>query len=67
MSDLLSKGKFPLPVDREAVRRDWAERGYDCRPFHDPPGREWRDFVHATNELVTVQKGGLNSPLGRMC
>jgi quercetin dioxygenase-like cupin family protein len=27
--------------------------------FIDPPGREWNDFVHSTNELVTVVEGTL--------
>ena len=27
--------------------------------FVDPPGREWNDFVHARNELVTVAEGRL--------
>lgn len=27
--------------------------------FVDPPGREWYDFVHARNELVTVAEGRL--------
>jgi mannose-6-phosphate isomerase-like protein (cupin superfamily) len=52
-------GKFPLPVDRNAVAKDWADRGYDCQPFSDPPGQEWNGFVHATNELVTVVEGRL--------
>ena len=25
----------------------------------DPPGREWNDFVHGCNELVTVVEGRL--------
>ena len=39
--------------------RDWKARGYDCRPFVDPPGQEWNNFVHQTNELVTVAEGRL--------
>ena len=57
--DLVVKGKFPAPVDQGAVGREWAGRGYDCRLFVDPPGREWNGFVHATNELVTVVEGVL--------
>ena len=57
--DLVVKGKFPAPVDQGAVGREWAGRGYDCRLFVDPPGREWNGFVHATNELVTVVEGAL--------
>lgn len=64
MDDLLVKGKFPRPVDPAAVERDWRRRGYSCHPFRDPPGRIWRDFVHTTNELVTVQRGRLEVTIG---
>lgn len=61
---LIQKRKFAAPVDRDAVARDWRARGYDCRPFTDPPGREWNDFRHATNELVTVVEGKLELTVG---
>lgn len=51
--------KFPVPLNREEVARSWSERGYSCDLFVDPPGREWNDFVHSTNELVTVIEGKL--------
>lgn len=51
--------QFAVPVDREAVARAWRKRGYSCDIFIDPPGREWNDFVHSTNELVTVVEGKL--------
>ncbi len=40
----------------------WTEgrgRGYSRDLFVDPPGRAWIDFVHASNELVTVMAGEL--------
>jgi len=51
--------KFAEPITREGVIRDWGKRGYSCDVFVDPPGREWNNFVHATNELVTVVSGRL--------
>lgn len=51
--------KFALPPNRETIAKSWKERGYSCDMFIDPPGREWNDFVHATNELVTVVEGKL--------
>ncbi|MEK9672631.1 MAG: cupin domain-containing protein [Rhodospirillaceae bacterium] len=51
--------KFPRPVDQAAVAANWAGRGYDCRPFTDPPGQRWEDFVHDCNELVTAVDGKL--------
>ncbi len=59
MDDWVTTGKFPPPIDKGLVTRDWGERGYSCDTFVDPPGREWNDFVHATNELVTVVEGRL--------
>ena len=60
----LRAGRFALPVDAAAVARDWQARGYDCQPFSDPPGREWNDFTHPTDELVTVIEGRLRLTLG---
>ena len=66
--EILKQGKFPPPVRREQISRDWAARGYSCGLFTDPPGREWLDFVHATNELVTVLEGRLPMTVdGKSC
>ena len=64
VADLIVKQKFPQPVDRDTVAADWRGRGYSCDLFVDPPGREWNDFVHATNELVTVAEGRLELTVG---
>lgn len=60
-----TRQKFPLPLDRDQVAQDWRKRGYSCEVFVDPPGREWNDFVHAANELVTVMVGKLKLTIGR--
>ena len=65
MADLLTKRRFKPPVRRETVRLDWERRGYSCQDFVDPPGREWNDFRHRTNELVTVLEGRLRLIVGR--
>lgn len=51
--------KFRTPINPAEVARDWSGRGYSCDQFVDPPGREWKDFTHRTNELVTVTEGRL--------
>lgn len=56
--------KFTTPLNRTQISNDWGERGYSCELFTDPPGREWNDFVHATNELVTVIVGTLRLTIG---
>jgi hypothetical protein len=38
--ELVARQRFPRPVDRAAVARDWAARGYDCRLFVDPPRQQ---------------------------
>lgn len=60
----LTRQKFPLPLDRDQIAQDWDRRGYSCDVFTDPPGREWNDFVHATNELVIVMDGRLKLTIG---
>ena len=59
MSYLVTRNKFSPTIVCDEVIRDWKARGYDCRPFVDPPGQEWNNFVHQTNELVTVAEGRL--------
>lgn len=56
---LVTRNKFSPPIVCDEVMRDWKARGYDCRPFVDPPGQEWNNFVHQTNELITVVEGRL--------
>jgi quercetin dioxygenase-like cupin family protein len=55
----ISHKKFSVPINRESVSNSWGRRGYSCDVFVDPPGREWNNFVHSTNELVTVIEGKL--------
>ncbi len=62
--DILQPGKYEAPVDGDLVAADWQKRGYSCNLFVDPPGQQWLDFVHATNELVTVVDGGLEMTVG---
>lgn len=57
--EYVTRKKFSLPVNRKEVSQSWGERGYSCDLFIDPPGREWNDFVHHTDELVTVVDGEL--------
>ncbi|HDN25552.1 MAG TPA: cupin domain-containing protein [Thioploca sp.] len=59
MSDGLVHHKFSAPVESAIVATDWKARGYSCDLFTDPPGREWNDFVHNCDEVVTVLDGQL--------
>jgi quercetin dioxygenase-like cupin family protein len=44
-------------MTKEQVANDWADRGYSCELWTDPPGQCWEDFTHATDELVIVLEG----------
>jgi uncharacterized protein YdcH (DUF465 family)/quercetin dioxygenase-like cupin family protein len=57
--EYVTHGKFRQPVDHGEVVRDWIERGFSCGAYTDPPGREWRDYRHDSDELVTVVDGRL--------
>ena len=57
--ELLVRSKFPTPVNQSSVDSDWRSRGFGCDLFVDPPGQEWNNFTHSTNELVTVLEGRL--------
>lgn len=57
--DFITRKKFSVPLNREEVAQFWSQKGYSCDMFIDPPGREWNDYVHSTNELVTVVEGKL--------
>jgi len=60
----VARERFARPVSEAAVGRDWRARGFSCIRFTDPPGRAWNDFVHDTNELVTVVEGRLRFTIG---
>jgi mannose-6-phosphate isomerase-like protein (cupin superfamily) len=45
------------PVEIAKVEQDWSERGFSCGLWVDPPGQVWKDYVHATDELLMVVEG----------
>ena len=47
---------------------DWQRRGFSCDIWTDAPGQVWRDFVHATDELVLPFEGDIELEFcGRVC
>jgi mannose-6-phosphate isomerase-like protein (cupin superfamily) len=46
-------------MDVAKIEQDWNQRGFSCDLWIDPPGRVWRDYVHATDELLMVVEGEL--------
>ena len=45
--------------DLAALERSFRDRGYSFGIFVDPPGRQWRGFVHATDEIVVPLEGAV--------
>ncbi|RVU33985.1 cupin domain-containing protein [Hwanghaeella grinnelliae] len=64
MTETVTRGRYAIPVEGEAVRAHWQSEGFSFGRFVDPPGQEWNDFVHATDEYVTVEDGRLEITVG---
>ena len=64
MRTTFEKSAFAIPVDLGAVEKEWRARGFSFGVFRDPPGQEWNDFVHATDEFVVVAAGELTISVG---
>lgn len=47
----------PTRIDRDVVRGIWAERGFSCDLWIDPPNQVWHDFLHDVDELVLLLEG----------
>lgn len=55
----LSSDPEGATIDPTAVKRDWENRGFSWGLWIDPPGREWKDFVHDTDELLMLTEGDI--------
>ena len=44
---------------KEALQKEWAEKGFSCDLWIDPPGQRWEDYVHDVDEVVYVMEGTL--------
>lgn len=57
----LSVKQWPqtTPITRENVAAAWSAEDFTCDLWVDPPGQQWLDFVHDTDELVVVREGRL--------
>ncbi len=64
MPDPFQRRAHALPVDHAAVEAAWRAEGFSFGVFRDPPGQEWNDFVHSTDEYVLVAEGRLRISVG---
>ncbi|MBX3464306.1 MAG: cupin domain-containing protein [Planctomycetes bacterium] len=47
----------PTRIDTEAIRADWARRGFSCEVWIDPPSQVWRDFQYEVDAMVLLLEG----------
>ncbi|NKB50777.1 MAG: cupin domain-containing protein [Rhizobiaceae bacterium] len=64
MTGTFEKAAFSAPIDQNEVKELWRQEGFDFGIFRDPPGQEWNDFVHGTDEYVLVAQGNLTISVG---
>lgn len=51
-------------TDERELRKRFLQRGFSFDIWSDPPGRAWRGFVHATDELVVLLDGEVEFAIG---
>ncbi|HUZ45367.1 MAG TPA: cupin domain-containing protein [Terriglobia bacterium] len=44
-------------IHQKTVAKIWKREGFGCDLWVDPPGQQWLDFTHSTDERVLVQEG----------
>ena len=52
------------PLEEGAVADLWKLDGFGCDLWVDPPGQQWLDFVHITDERVLVAQGEIEFEVG---
>jgi uncharacterized protein YdcH (DUF465 family)/mannose-6-phosphate isomerase-like protein (cupin superfamily) len=58
--EFVIRGKFPAPVERDAVCGDWGPRGFACSEVTAPSGIVRRDQQYEQDALMTVMDGRLD-------
>ncbi len=44
-------------VFEKMVEQDWAQRGFSCGVWTDPPNQSWKEYRHVTDELFMLLEG----------
>ncbi len=55
----ISRWPDDRPLETKSVAEVWALDGFSCSLWVDPPGQQWLDFVHQTDERVAVKEGSV--------
>ena len=64
MRATFTSNAYRVPVEYSNVEDDWRAEGFTFGIFRDPPGQEWNDFVHQTDEYVLVAEGQIEIVVG---
>ena len=64
MTIIFNKAFRSVPVDFPAVKADWQCEGFSFGIFRDPPGQEWNNFTHQSDEYVLVAEGRIKIDVG---
>lgn len=51
-------------MSKEAIKQDWAARGFSCDIWTDPPGQIWQDYAHDADELLMLIDGEIELRMG---
>jgi len=65
MSHVFTKFAYPVPVDHSTARADWQREGFSFGVFRDPPGQQWNNFTHQSDEYVLVAEGQVKIDVGQ--
>ena len=55
------------PLESQGVSEGWARDGFSCDLWVDPPGQQWVNFVHQTDERVVVKEGRIEFEVEGAC
>jgi len=64
LTHIFKKASRSVPVDFPAVQADWRAEDFIFVIFRDPPGQEWNNFTHKSDEYVLVAEGRLEVEVG---
>ncbi len=64
MSRFFQTAAWKPPIDFSAVEEAWRSEGFSFGVFRDPPGQQWNDFTHGSDEYLLVAEGNLRIDVG---
>jgi len=47
-------------VNQTQIDSNWYNRGFTCEKRCDPPGQQWADYIHDSDELIMPVEGDID-------